>query len=128
MAEILRTLEETLLAYLKAKHRGLGQAITRGQLVWAMTTMGFDIGDRQVRKALENLRASHPEGGYICSSSESAGYWWAETEQEIQAANAEDYSRIQATSAKIQNRTRLLQHLEEERVMAGRLFPDGGPI
>jgi hypothetical protein len=122
MAEILRTLEETLLAYLKAQHRGLGQAITRGQLVWAMKTMGFDIGDRQVRKALENLRASHPEGGWICSSSESAGYWWSETEEEIRAANAEDYSRIQATSAKIQNRTRLLQHLEEERVMTGRLF------
>ena len=122
MAEILRTLEETLLAYLKAQHRGIGQAITRGQLVWAMKTMGFDIGDRQVRKALENLRASHPEGGWIVSSSESSGYWWAESEQEIQAANAEDYSRIQATSAKIQNRTRLLQHLEEERVMEGRLL------
>jgi len=116
MAEILRTLEETLLAYLKAQHRGLDRAITRGQLVWAMKTMGFDVGDRQVRKALENLRASHPEGGYICSSSESAGYWWAETEQEIQAANAEDYSRIQATSAKIQNRTRLLKHLEEAQL------------
>jgi hypothetical protein len=116
------TLEETLLAYLKAKHRGVSQAITRGQLVWVMKTMGFDVGDRQVRKALENLRATHAEGGYICSSSESAGYWWSETEDEIRAANAEDYSRIQATSAKIQNRTRLLQHLEEERVMEGKLF------
>ena len=53
-------LEETLLGYLKAKHRGLDRAITRGQLVWAMKTMGFDVGDRQVRKALENLPASHP--------------------------------------------------------------------
>jgi hypothetical protein len=122
MAEILRTLEETLLDYLKAKHRGLGQAITRGQLVWAMKTMGFDIGDRQVRKALENLRGTHPEGAWIMSSSESSGYWIAETEQEIQAANAEDYSRIQATSAKIQNRTRLLHELEQARVMEGKLF------
>jgi len=115
-------LEETLLGYLKAKHRGLDRAITRGQLVWAMKTMGFDVGDRQVRKALENLRARHPQGAWIMSSSETAGYWWAESEGEIQAANAEDYSRIQATSAKIENRRRLLRHLEEERVMQGRLL------
>ena len=121
MAEI-PTLEETLLGYLKAKHRGLDRAITRGQLVWVMKTMGFDVGDRQVRKALETLRANHPEGGWIVSSSDSAGYHWANSEAEIQAANAEDYSRIQATSAKIQNRTRLLRHLEAERVMEGRLL------
>jgi hypothetical protein len=87
-----------------------------------MRTWGIDVGDRQVRKALENLRALYPEGAWVMSSSETAGYWIAESEAEIEAANAEDLSRIQATSAKIQNRTRLLQHLEEERVMAGRLL------
>jgi hypothetical protein len=87
-----------------------------------MKTMGFDVGDRQVRKALETLRALHPEGAWVMSSSETAGYWLAESEAEIEAANAEDLSRIQATSAKIGNRRRLLRHLEQDRVMEGRLL------
>ena len=116
------SLEDALLATLR-KHVGSEHAVSREQLIWLMNTSGFDVGDRQMRKALENLRSAHPEGGWICSSSETSGYWWGQTEDEIRAANAEDASRIQATSAKIHNRNRLLRDLEEKRVMTGRLFP-----
>jgi len=87
-----------------------------------MKTCGFDATDRQVRKAIENLRGNHPEGAWICSSTDEPGYWFANTEAEIEAAQAEDLSRIQATGAKVENRRRLLQHLEQERTMTGRMF------
>jgi hypothetical protein len=115
----IRTLEDTLLVYLRA-HRG--QRFTREQLVWAMKTSGFDVTDRGLRKAIEYLRANHPEGGWVVSSSDEAGYVYAQSEAEVRAAQAEDGARIQATSAKMHNRDRLLRDLEQERTMMGRMF------
>ena len=114
-------MEETILTHLRAFP---GKRFTRGELVFRMKTSGFvDASDRSVRKAIENLRASHPLGGWICSSSDEPGYVWATTEAELEAAQAEDLSRIQATSAKVENRRKLLRQLEVERTWAGRLFP-----
>ena len=113
-------LESTILAHLRAYP---GRRFTRADLVYRMKTCGFDTTDRQVRKAIENLRATHPEGARICSSTDEPGYWLSEVETEIEAAQAEDLSRIQATSAKVANRRRLLHELEQARTIEGRLFP-----
>lgn len=99
-----------------------GKRFTRADLVYRMKTCGFDATDRQVRKAIENLRATHPDGARICSSTDEPGYWFSQSEAEIAAAQAEDLSRIQATSAKVENRKRLLRTLEQARTMEGRLF------
>src|SRR3990172_2271568 len=113
-------LEATILAHLRAYP---GKRFTRADLVYRMKTCGFvDTTDRQVRKAIENLRATHPDGARICSSTDEPGYWLSEVETEIEAAQAEDLSRIQATSAKVANRRRLLRELEQARTMEGRLF------
>lgn len=115
-----RSLEQTILIHLRANP---GQRFTRSELVWRMKTCGFvDVTDRQVRKAIEDLRANHSDGPWICSSSEEPGYFWATTEGDIEAAQAEDLSRMQATGAKVENRRRLLQRLELERVEQGRLL------
>ena len=115
-----QSLEDTILMQLKANP---GHRFTRSELVWRMKTCGFvDVSDRQVRKAIEDLRANHPEGPWICSSSEEPGYFWATKEADIEAAQAEDLSRIQATGAKVENRRRLLHLLELERVEQGRLL------
>src|SRR3990167_10773200 len=113
-------LEATILAHLRAYP---GKRFTRADLVYRMKTCGFDTTDRQVRKAIESLRANHPDGAWICSSTDEPGYWFANTEAEIEAAQAEGLSRIQATSAKVENRRRLLHELEQARTMEGRLFP-----
>ena len=114
-------LEATILAHLRAYP---GKRFTRADLVYRMKTCGFvDVSDRQVRKAIESLRANHPDGAWICSSTDEPGYWFANTEAEIEAAQAEDLSRIQATSAKVENSRRLLRTLEQARTMEGRLFP-----
>src|SRR3972149_5526966 len=114
------SLEATILAHLRAYP---GRRFTRADLVYRMKTCGFvDVSDRQVRKAIENLRANHPDGGWICSSSDEPGYHWAQKDAEIEAAQAEDLSRRAATGAKIANRAALLRRLEQARTMEGRLF------
>ena len=114
------SLEATILTHLRAYP---GRRFTRADLVYRMKTCGFDTTDRQVRKAIENLRANHPDGGWICSSSDEPGYHWAQKDAEIEAAQAEDLSRRSATDAKIANRAALLRRLEQARTMEGRLFP-----
>jgi hypothetical protein len=119
------SLEATILTHLRAYP---GKRFTRADLVYRMKTCGFlaglsdDRADRQVRKALQRLRSDHPDGAWICSSSEDAGYFFGTTEAEIEAAQAEDLSRMQATSAKVENRRRLLRSLEQARTMEGRLL------
>ncbi len=121
MGEV-QTLEQTLLAYLKANHRGQDRRVNRARLVWAMRTCGFDAGDRQVRKAIEELRAGHPEGACIISRSDLDGYFWSDDPGDVEAALAEDLSRIEAAQEKIANRRKFLQREQEERLMAGRLL------
>src|SRR3990167_8251006 len=119
------SLESTILTHLGASP---GRRFTRADLVYRMKTCGFfqevsDLqADRKVREAIESLRSNHPDGGHIVSLSRFSGYWWSENEKEIEAAQAEDLSRMQATSAKVANRRRLLQELEQARTMEGRLL------
>ena len=110
-------------------HVGRAGKITRAELVWTLRTCGFlrdvsdEHADRRARDAIERIRKTDPEGGRIVSLSETSGYWLSENEQEIQQALAEDLSRIEVTRAKIRNREALLQRLEKDRLMEGRLFP-----
>ena len=119
------SLEATILTHLRASP---GRRFTRSDLVYLMKTCGFfrevsDLqADRKVREAIESLRSNHPDGGHIVSLSRFSGYWWSENEKEIEAAQAEDLSRMQATSAKVENRRRLLAQLQAQEVGQGRLL------
>ncbi len=104
------TLAEWILALLKTL-TGSDRHISRGALVFAAKTSGYEASDRSVRKAIEELRAGHPEGAFILSSSEEAGYWWSEDVRDVERAIAEDRSRISSAVEKIKNRQAALDRL-----------------
>ncbi len=114
-------LERDIMRILR-RHRGRRNRVTRGQLVWTLKTMGHRVTDRQVRRAIEQLRQSSYEGALICSSSQLDGYWLCESPEELEAAIAEDLSRISSAQAKITNRRRALERLRAQPLQQGRLI------
>jgi len=88
---------------------GKDRPVSRDELVRWLRLAGWlnDISDhhadRKARDAIQRLRTEYPEGGRIVSTSRSAGYFWAQTPEEIEACMAEDESRMQALSAKLRN-------------------------
>src|SRR3990167_7143326 len=96
-------LAEWVLSFLRLRTSPT-QHISRRGLAVACKIAGFgDVSDRQVRKAIEDLRRSHPDGGFILSSSRTGGYWMSSDQQEVELAIAEDVSRIEAARDKIAN-------------------------
>jgi len=102
-----RSFEEDVLAIVRLHPKY--QPVSRDTLVRYLRFCGWltDISDRhadrKARDAIQRLRTEHPEGGRIVSTSRWAGYFWAETPEEIEACMAEDESRMQALSAKLRN-------------------------
>lgn len=69
-----------------------------------------EVDDRLVRRAIEELRQTDPDGALIMSSSSVDGYWIGSV-SELEQANAEDLSRIDAAQRKIANRRRAIDRL-----------------
>jgi hypothetical protein len=101
--------------------------VSRDQLIRWLRAAGWltDISDRhadrKARDAIQRLRTEHPEGGRIVSTSRSAGYFWAETPEEIEACMAEDESRMRALSAKLRNMRSARDRLNIRPLEQGRL-------
>ncbi len=116
-------LPEFLLGYLRAKTNPEQHAL-RKTLPWACQTLaGFrDVDDRAVRRAIEKLRRTHPDGAFIISSSDESGYFWSEDPADLEAANAEDLSRMTSTREKMANRERALARVRARPLAQERMF------
>jgi len=102
-----RSFEDAVLSII-CQHRK-NRPVFRNGLVARLRAAGWltDIpdrhADRKARAAIQRLRTEHPDGGRIVSTSRSAGYFWAQTPEEIETCMAQDESRMQALSAKLRN-------------------------
>jgi DNA-binding response OmpR family regulator len=75
-------LELTILKIIQA-HVGQEHAIRRDELLETLTRRGYDLDDRKMRKAIENLRFHVSGGAWICSTKNGSGYFFAESEDEM---------------------------------------------
>lgn len=75
-------LELTLLTIIKA-HVGEEGAIRREDLLTTLIKRGYELNDRQMRIAIENLRNHYPRGAWICNISNGKGYFYAASEEEL---------------------------------------------
>lgn len=90
-------------------HVGQANRISREGLADEVSgRLGVEVDDRVVRKSIEEMRQSDPDGALIMSSSRLEGYWIASTPAELETANAEDLSRIDAARQKIENRRKAI--------------------
>jgi hypothetical protein len=90
-------------------HVGKDSRISREDLAFEVGgRLGVELDDRVIRKAIEELRQADPEGALIMSSSRLDGYWISNDSAELEAANAEDLSRIDAARQKIENRRKAI--------------------
>lgn len=76
-------LEIQILAIIRA-HIGAGCAIRRGDLLQMLKLRGYQVDDRKMRMMIENLRTSVSGGAWICSTRNGTGYFYAETEKELE--------------------------------------------
>ena len=82
-------------------HKAKDHKITREELRQeASQWYGQKVSDREMRQALEDLRASNPEGAYIVSSL-SGGYFMAQSLFELDEYLRADESRIRAIAQRI---------------------------
>lgn len=99
--------------------------ISRRELVVALQAvseldgLSFAYADRKAREAIQELRTHHPEGARIVSTSKGAGYFFAQTPEEIEACLAEDLSRIESLSAKVRNMRRAAERMRVEPLRQG---------
>lgn len=92
-------------------HVGQANRISREGLAEEVgARLHAEVDDRLVRKAIEELRQTDPDGALIMSSSSVDGYWIGSV-SELESANAEDLSRIDAAQRKIANRRRAIDRL-----------------
>ena len=74
IAELPVGLDRAVLRVL-SMHKGRENAISRGQLVLDVGSMGFHMHERAIRACINLLRK---DGHPICSTGgEDGGYWWA---------------------------------------------------
>lgn len=93
-------------------HVGLDRRIGREALAEEVGgRLGIEVDDRVIRRSIEELRRDDPDGALIMSASRSDGYWIASSMSELEAANAEDLSRMDAARQKIANRQRAITRL-----------------
>lgn len=85
-------------------HVGQKNAITRPDLLAALSTSGFTVGDRQMRVTITDLRKA---GHLICSSSGDGGYYIAETVDEYR-----EFARVEYES-KITDMAETLRAMDE---------------
>ncbi len=77
-------LHEAILAVMSDRV-GRFRAIERRDLVRAVQIeCGYQVDDRSIRDAIQELRRSHPLGSLIVSSPDWSGYWIAESVEEVQ--------------------------------------------
>lgn len=92
-------------------HVGQANRISREALAEEVgARLHAEVDDRLVRKAIEELRQTDPDGALIMSSSSVDGYWIGSV-SELEHANAEDLSRIEAAQRKIANRRKAIDRL-----------------
>jgi hypothetical protein len=97
--------EHQVLRILK-EHPGESRRIRRDALRREVSEwLGRNVTDREMRLALENLRANDSDGCMICSSL-SGGYYMARSLSELRSALDADKSRISNTSARIRAQER----------------------
>lgn len=130
MSEPSRTapdLGEWILAFLRVRS-AKDHRIVREALIHACRTAGFelpsteDAADRVVRRAIEEMRRSHPDGPYIVAFSDEPGSFFSTDPEELERANAEDLSRMESTREKFENRRRAIDRLRLSPLEQGRLF------
>lgn len=93
-------------------HVGQDSRISREALAKEVgARLACEVDDRVIRRSIEELRREDPDGALIMSASRSDGYWIAGSLMELDTANAEDLSRIDAARQKIANRQRAMERL-----------------
>lgn len=116
-----RPMGEWILRFLKVRGDSTHR-VSRETLVFACRMSGFkDADDRSVRKAIEGMRQSHPDGPCIVSSSSAKGYFYCTDVEELERARAEDLSRIEETRAKVVNLERTLERMKALPLAQGEL-------
>lgn len=91
-------------------HRGFENRVSRTRLqALVSVVVNQMVRDREMREAIERLRATKPEGAYICSTT-SGGYWMATSIQELENYLAQDERRAKRT----------LMRISRQRMRAGK--------
>lgn len=104
------TLEEVILSILESR-TGKANRISRANLRQFVSYRMFEnISDREVRKTIEELRRSNGRGALICSSSGSAGYWFAESYAELLENYREERRRALSLMYTMRQRLRAGRH------------------
>ncbi len=100
-------IQGTLLNILQ-DHRGTENRVTRSALrAEAIRRLHIPLSDRAMRKALEELRTSTPQGAYICSDTEfGGGYFLARDRRELRAFLDADISRIRNLAQRVRAQER----------------------
>ena len=89
-------------------HRGRMRSIDRRSLgIEVLREVGYVISDREIREAIQELRAEDPRGALIMSSAGASGYWIARDLEEIQDSYQEERSRALSILVRIRAQRRL---------------------
>ena len=99
-------LQQAVLEVLSA-HRGPNVRISRAEL-----SRIVNAGDRRVRKAIELLRSTHPQGCFIVADFPSGGqpgYFLARSPGEALEYMRPDWTRIESTRERLQAQEKLLR-------------------
>ena len=94
------------------RHVGYANRIQRKNLLNILrNSSGLDVSDRLMRKAIEDLRDTDPEGAKICSSLDG-GYYMAANVNELERYLNTDLSRA----------VKILKRVNRQRRVAGLSF------
>jgi hypothetical protein len=102
-------------------HIGHDHAIKRGILLTTLQARGWDISDRQMRLALEEVRNNIDDGAWICSCMDGDGYYRAGNLAELREYLTSEHNRGLKILSKVSTQAR-----RASPILAGQFSMTGG--